>query len=286
MPNSRQNPETRQEKLPTFERGDLTLHYTERGKPDAPAVVLMHGLTLSSRSMERLAESLPSYRVILLDLHGHGKSSRPTDDARYTMAEFTDDVVALLDHLELERAVVGGMSLGANVAFQLALDHPERVQGLVLEMPVFGRGDTAARLLFRALDVLFRGVAPIGDALRPLLSRVPLPRTAPAEIKQATEYLMGDHRALAAIARGLNEEPPPPSDAATLALIDAPTLLIGHKGDPLHVFADVEEVADGLPNSSMVATATFFDFRVRPDRLAWAVAAALATWGIGPASTD
>lgn len=272
--------------MSTFERGDLTLHYSERGRPDAPAVVLMHGLTLSSRSMEALAERLPGYRVLLLDLHGHGKSSRPSDDDRYSLSEFTDDVVALLDHLGLESAVVGGMSLGANVAFQLALDHPERVQGLILEMPVFGRGDAVARVLFKALNVFFLGIAPIGDALRPALSRIPLPREAPPGVKQATEYVTGNHRALAAIMRGLNREPPPPSDAETLADIDAPALLIGHKGDPLHVFADVEEVAEGLPQASLVTTATFFDFRVRPDRLAWAVAAALASWGVASVGVD
>ncbi len=266
--------------VPSFERGDLTLHYAERGRPEAPPVVLMHGLTLSSRSVERLAEGLADYRVVLLDLHGHGKSSRPTDPDRYTMTEFADDVVALLDHLELERAVVGGMSLGANVAFQVALDHPDRVRGLILEMPVFGRGDAAARLLFRALNLFFLGVAPIGDALRPVLGKVPLPRDVPPEIKQATEYLTGNHRALAAVMRGLLREDPPPSDAETLARIEVPVLLVGHKGDLLHVFADVEEVADGLRQSTLIATATIVDFRVRPDRLAVQIAEALESWGV------
>jgi len=269
--------------VPSFERGDLTLHYSVRGRPGAPAVVLMHGLTLSSRSMERLAGLLPGYRVVLFDLHGHGKSSRPNDPDRYTMHEFADDVAALLDHLGLERAVVGGMSLGANVAFQLALDHPDRVRGLILEMPVFGRGEVAARLLFRALNLMFLGVAPIGDALRPVLGRVPLPRGVAPEIKQATEYVTGDHRALAAIARGLLREEPPPSDAETLARVDVPTLLVGHKGDPLHVLADVEEVADRLPDSTLIATATFFDFRVHPDRLAKEITRVLERWGLSPA---
>lgn len=269
--------------MPDFDRGDLTLHYSVRGRDDAETVVLMHGLTLSSRSMERLAEELRGYRVVLLDLHGHGRSSRPADPDRYSMDEFADDVVALLDHLGLEHAVVGGMSLGANVAFQVALDHPDRVRGLVLEMPVFGRGDTAARLLFHSLNLLFLGVAPLGDALRPVLSGVRLPRGAPPELKQAAEYVTGEHRALAALMRGLMREDPPPSDVETLASVEVPTLLVGHKGDPLHVVADVEEVAAALPDSTLVVTATFFDFRFRPDQLAKTIENTLARWGLQPA---
>ena len=69
-------------------------------------------------------------------------------------------MVALLDHLETEHAVIGGLSLGANFAYEVALRHPERLRALVLEMPVFARGVPAGRVLFSALAELFTAVYP------------------------------------------------------------------------------------------------------------------------------
>lgn len=261
--------------MPSFRRGDLTLHYAEYGPADGRPVVLMHGLTLSSRSIERLARHLPDFRVVLLDLHGHGQSSKPHDPDRYSADEFVADAVALLDHLGLASAVVGGMSLGANVAYQLALDHPERVDALILEMPVFGRGERFARAYFRGLIGVFAGFAPIGDAIRAPLRRIPWPEDLAPELVQVGEYFVGDHRALVSILRGLLREQAPAVDPDTLASLTVPALVVGHRGDLLHVLADVEELAEALPNARLYVAATFWDFRVRPDRLAEQITLAL-----------
>ena len=88
--------------MPTFQRGDLRLWYGERGRSDGRPFVVTHGLLWSSRMMERAAGLLPDERVILLDLHGHGRSDKPSDPARYTWAELAADVVGLLDHLGID----------------------------------------------------------------------------------------------------------------------------------------------------------------------------------------
>ena len=86
-------------------------------------LILLHGLLLSQEMHRPLAEALAARgnRVITLDLLGHGRSDRPRDMWRYSMPLFSEQVVALLDHLGVPAAVVGGTSLGANVSLETAV---------------------------------------------------------------------------------------------------------------------------------------------------------------------
>src|SRR3954454_11770907 len=101
-------------------------------------VILIHGLLMNRQMYTRLGPALAEQgnRVICVDLLGHGGSDRPEDLRLYSMPLFSRQVVALLDHLEVESAVVGGTSLGANVGLELAVRYPERARGLFVEMPV------------------------------------------------------------------------------------------------------------------------------------------------------
>src|SRR5262249_8737538 len=96
------------------------------------------GLLLSQRMHAANALELArrGHRVITPDLLGHGRSSRPQDMTLYSMRQFGEQVVALLDHLDIDEAVIGGASLGANTALQVAVDRPDRVRAMVVEMPV------------------------------------------------------------------------------------------------------------------------------------------------------
>src|SRR5438128_3761686 len=104
----------------------------------ARPVILVHGLLLSRQMHKPLAEDLAARgnRVITLDFLGHGESDRPRDMWRYSMPLLGAQTVALMDHLELDEAVVGGTSLGANVTLEAAALAPKRMRGLVVEMPV------------------------------------------------------------------------------------------------------------------------------------------------------
>lgn len=109
----------------------LSLPVVEHGDPAGTPVLLLHGITDSWRSFEPILLHLPrSIRAVAVTLRGHGDASKPREG--YAMADFADDVIALLDTLGIARAVVLGHSMGSLVAQRVALDHPDRVAGLVL----------------------------------------------------------------------------------------------------------------------------------------------------------
>jgi pimeloyl-ACP methyl ester carboxylesterase len=105
---------------------------------------------MNGRMFEKLGPALPrrGNRVICVDLLGHGRSDRPEDLRLYSMPRFARQVSALIDHLGLEAAVVGGTSLGANVTLELATREPERVRGLFIEMPVLDNALAAMAATF------------------------------------------------------------------------------------------------------------------------------------------
>jgi pimeloyl-ACP methyl ester carboxylesterase len=129
--------------------GRERLEYTEYGA-GPHWVVLLHGQLMPRRMQQPLARALASegLHVVTLDLLGHGRSDRPADPLVYSMSAFADQVVALLDHLGAERAVIGGTSLGANVSLEVAAEAPDRVQGLIVEMPVLDNALEAGILAF------------------------------------------------------------------------------------------------------------------------------------------
>lgn len=109
---------------------------TGGGRPDTPPIVLLHGLTatrhyvvMGSRILER-----DGHRVVSYDARGHGESD-PAD--RYDYPSLAADLLATLDGLEIERALLAGASMGAHTAVRFAIEHPERVAGLVAITPAF-----------------------------------------------------------------------------------------------------------------------------------------------------
>src|SRR5258706_7097620 len=148
--------------LSSFRYAGCRLAYTEYGEGPR-TIVLLHGLLLSQRMHEPLASALAAQgnRVITLDLLGHGASDRPRDMWRYTMPLFAEQVVALLDHLGVDEAVVGGTSLGANVTLEVAQLDASRLRAMVIEMPVLDNALIAGALAFTPLMLALTYAEPV-----------------------------------------------------------------------------------------------------------------------------
>ncbi|MFM9126198.1 MAG: alpha/beta fold hydrolase, partial [Solirubrobacterales bacterium] len=108
-------------------------------KGEGAPVLLAHGLTATRRYvvMGSTALQRSGHRVISYDARGHGDSGPAPDPAAYDYSDLAADMIAVLEDTGTDRAVVAGASMGAHTAVRLALDHPERVAGLVLVTPAF-----------------------------------------------------------------------------------------------------------------------------------------------------
>jgi pimeloyl-ACP methyl ester carboxylesterase len=113
----------------------LTLHYRDYsgGEPDRPPILCIPGLTRNCRDFEAVADAFAGeWRVICTDLRGRGQSDYAKDSSSYQPLQYVADMLALLDHLGIERVVSIGTSLGGIVTMLLAMQAPERLAGVVL----------------------------------------------------------------------------------------------------------------------------------------------------------
>ena len=242
------------------------IHYEVHG--DGPnTTVLLPGLLITSRMQHPLARSLArrGHRVITMDPLGHGASDRPADMWRYSMAQFAEEVVGLLDHLEVEQAVVGGTSLGANVTLEVAARAPERLRGMVVEMPVLDNALLACAFAFSPLLFALTFGEPAMRVLARAANLVPRKRV-PFLAGIGLDWIGQDPKPSGAVLQGLffGEIAPHRTVRRTFT---APTLIIGHPRDPVHPFSDADMLAHELPNARLVDASSILELRLSPKRL-------------------
>jgi len=258
--------------VPSFTYHGHRLAYSQQGSGPRP-VVLLHGLLLSQRMHLPLAEDLASRgnRVITLDLLGHGASDRPRDMWRYSMSFFGDQVLALLDELEIDQAVLMGTSLGANVTLEVASSAPERLRGMVLEMPVLDNALLACALAFTPLLVALTFGEPVMRQVQRAARAVPENRV-PWFANVLLDLVRQDPAPSAAVLQGLffGRIAPHRTERRTF---EAPALVIGHRRDPVHPFSDAGMLADELPHGRLLEAESIVELRFSPDRLTGEIAA-------------
>ncbi|MEK9860121.1 MAG: alpha/beta fold hydrolase [Alphaproteobacteria bacterium] len=139
-------------------------HYQRHGQITAPSLVLIHGLGLSRSTWDGYVETLSKdYDVIVYDLYGHGESALPPRSPDLTL--FAEQIIDLMDHLGIEKAVMIGFSLGGMINRRVALDHPDRVAGLIILNSPHERGEAEqAKVEARARVTAEEGIASTMEA--------------------------------------------------------------------------------------------------------------------------
>jgi pimeloyl-ACP methyl ester carboxylesterase len=250
--------------MPEFVHEGHRISYDEYGDGDRP-LVLIHGLLMNRHMFDRLGPDMAARgnRVLAVDLLGHGRSDRPPEMANYSMTFFAQQVIGLLDHLELDRAVIGGTSLGANTTMETTHLFPERVRGMMLEMPVLDNALTAAAVIFTPILLGLRFGAPVLKAVASLTSRIPRTNFL---LDIGLDWMRQDPTPSAAIIEGLFLGSGAPHHALRVKM-DQPTLVIGHHADPLHPFSDSGMLVEELPNARLVEASSILEWRISPKRL-------------------
>jgi pimeloyl-ACP methyl ester carboxylesterase len=241
------------------------LVYDEIGTGARP-LILVPGLLLPRTMHYPLANELAKRdnRVIVLDPLGHNDSDRPKEMWHYAMPLFAEQVVGLMDHLELDEAVVGGTSLGANVTLETLVAAPDRVRGAIIEMPVLDNALLGCALAFTPMLV---GLT-IGEPVARLLSRAArlVPRGPVHLLNVGLDWVSQDPKPSASYLQGLffGRTAPPREERRK---IQNPALVLGHPRDPVHPFSDAGALVEEMPNARMVEAGSILEMRLSPRRL-------------------
>lgn len=225
---------------------DVAWHEAGRGEP----LILIHGLADDHRAWRRAVPDLMlRQRVLMYDLRGHGETSLGPADG--TLRQLGEDLAALMDAVEVQRAHVAGFSLGGTIAMRLAIDHPDRVRGLALVATSSRVGRAAADWYRRRVEMVERSDPQLRETVDKDTADVYA--ESPGELeegllirRQSTADPHGYGNACAAMA-GLNANPLDPY----LPRISAPTLIVASDLDRHCPPKAAEIIASGIQGSKL-----------------------------------
>jgi pimeloyl-ACP methyl ester carboxylesterase len=228
---------------------------TSEARPWAP-VVLLHGLTATRRYvvMGSTALQRSEHRVIAYDARAHGKSDGGDD---YSYARLADDLLAILDDREIDRAVFAGASMGAHTLAAFALAHPERVTGLAIITPAFDPDEDQADR-FDRWDRLAEGLRSGGvEGFVQAYDFSAVPEKWRETIDRVLHQRLSAHLHPDALADALQQVPRsrPFERWEDLAAIDAPVTVVASRdeADPEHPYAIAERYAREIPGARLVS---------------------------------
>ena len=232
----------------TFDHDGLAFHYLDIG--EGLPFVFQHGLGGDSSKILDLMTEKPGFRLLSFDARYHGRTRPLGPVEKIGFDQSTDDLLALLDHLKIERAVIGGLSMGAGIALNFAIHHPERTLALILSRPAWldqplpenlrvfpeiaaliqSLGANAGRVAFEKTETFAKVLAESSDAAATLLGMF----DDPTSIETAEKF------------RRIPQSCPAPNrhDWSSVAV---PTLVLANYQDPIHPYEMGPALAAAFP---------------------------------------
>ncbi len=253
------------------------MHYEVRG--EGPPLVMAHGLMGNigvaleqSIALNLLLHQLPSdFRTIGYDARGHGESGYTTDPADYNWFSLANDMYKLLLHLGIERAHVGGGSMGAGTSICFALEHPQMVDKLVLiAPPVITEEDSGTvRMTYGGLASLIesQGLEKAVEVALNLGLWSDIKEASPKQYGLLRDGLLSQNpTALVPAIRGLiTDGPLLPQER--FSEISAPTLIIAHEGDPIHLAKSGVILNKAISGSKLITAPNFAYWEQHPEEM-------------------
>ena len=235
--------------MPKTRINNIDITYDDTGS--GPAVVLIHGYPFN-RSMwaEQVSALADSYRVVTLDLRGHGESESSTGAS--TMKLMAQDVAALMDELQIDRAVIGGLSMGGYVTLAFYQLFAERVEKLLLA-DTRAQADTEEAKATRGdqvQQIQADGMTGIVTAMLPKLLSPETVSKQPEIVKRVRDMMMhtSPEGAIGAL-RGMAERE---DQTERLSQINVPALIVVGKEDPITPVADSQKMHERIAGSELV----------------------------------
>jgi len=237
-----------------FQREGIIFHYREGGR--GIPFIFQHGIGGDVNQPFGVFKPPEGIRLLAFDFRAHGLTWPVGDPAKLTFDVFADDLIAFMDHLNIPKALIGGISMGAGVALNLALRHPNRVSGLVLSRPAWldSPMSAVALTLYAQVAKLLREHGPIEGKQIFMASDEyrKLQEVSPDAARSMSGQFSSD-KALDFVER-LERLPHEHSirDLNEVTKIQVPTIIFATRQDPIHPFEFGQQLGSKIPGAFFV----------------------------------
>jgi pimeloyl-ACP methyl ester carboxylesterase len=212
-------------------------------------VLWQHGLGADCSQPAEVFPNMAGIRRLTLECRGHGRSHLG-DESSISIAQFTEDALALLDYLGIGRAIIGGISLGAAIALRLAALHPERALGLILARPAWvdEHGPTSLCLYQDVAHLLAAHGPKEGRARFEALPRLAEVERVSPDNAASLRWFFDRPNSYSTIAL-LSRIPADGPDISQeqMRSLDLPTLIIANDQDYVHPLATAQKLTSLIP---------------------------------------
>ncbi len=221
-------------------------HYISEGT--GRPLIFQHGLTANTSQIQNLLGGLTATQLICMDCPGHGHSKYPSEK-EVSFNYYTDELIRLMDHLKIERSMVGGLSMGTGIALNMSIRYPDRVRGLILLRPAWLHKSTPDNLQIIATAASYLGKP---EGLNEF-KKEPSFALIETENKGAAASILGvfseqQQLSLKTVITQMVADHPF-NDLEEIDRLQTPCLIIANEYDPIHPYKMAEKIHECFQDS-------------------------------------